>query len=174
MATLSIQTLWNANVYVEGVSYLGAAAEVEVPQPIRLMQDYKALGMMASIKTPVGWDVMEARIRWSSFLPSLLSLEAQAFNMTSLSVLGDIQVLASSGQISEMPAIFNMTGLFTDVGRVGIQGQENAETDSVFNAYHVELFVNGLPIYVFDALSNTFTVNGADQLAQFKANLGIM
>lgn len=172
MASLSIQSLWNANVYIEGVGFVGAASEIEIPQPVRRMADYGGLGMMARIRIPVGWDVLESRIRWVSFEPAAISAALAAFNVISLQAMGDVQIISASGQISEGPAIFNMTGLFTDVGRVPIRGQENTEIESMFNAYHVELLYLGASVYVFDSLSNIFTIGGVDQLSNFRNNVG--
>lgn len=172
MAVVSINTLWNASIYVGGIGYIGAAGEISVPQPIRKMADYKGLGMIGEVPLPVGWERMESRIRWVSFNGAIITSLLSAFTVIPIQAMGDVQIISSSGQIQEGSAIFNMTGMFSDPGEVGLRAQENAEFESTFLPYHVELIYLGLPVYVFDSLANTYTIAGVDQLANYNNNIG--
>ena len=172
MANLVINSLSNCNVYLNGVELLGRAAEVKIPQPKRIRTDYKGLGMAARIKIPTGWDMMESTIKWSSFDPDTISQVALSSQTCSISCLGDLQTLSANGEISESPVIYNFNGVPFDVGDIDFKSQELVEFTSSFDVYHVDLSVGGTQIYLFDAFSNQYVVNGVDQLAGYRANIG--
>jgi Bacteriophage tail tube protein len=172
MASLVINSLWNCNVYLNGNNLLGRAAEFEVPQPKRLMQPYKGLGMMGRIEVPVGWDKIEAKITWSSFDQTTIGQVLSSTGMQMFSAMGDLQVLSSSGESSELPVVYNLTGMTRDPGAIPFRAQENIGYVTLVTVYHVDLSVAGTQVYLFDAFSNQFVVNGVDQLAQYRANIG--
>jgi len=45
---IQINSLANANVYIDGIGLLGRAEEIEIPQPRHRMIDYKGLGMVGT------------------------------------------------------------------------------------------------------------------------------
>jgi uncharacterized protein len=172
MPNLTISSLWNANVYVNGNDLLGRASEVEIPQPKRIVQDYKGLGMAGRIEIPVGWDKLEGTFKWTSFGPDVLTQIMSTSALAFFSVLADIQVFSAAGEVAELPAIYNCTGFVHDPGSLAIKGQTNTEYSTKLIVWHAELYVAGLQVYLFDAMSNQFIVNGVDQLAVFRANVG--
>ena len=172
MSSVVINSLWNANVYLDGVDLLGRAAQIDIPQPKRIMQDYKGLGMAARVEIPVGWDKLESAIKWSSFDFSVLQLAATTTGLHSITALGDVQVLSAAGQTADFPVVCNMTGTFKDMGKIPFKAQENVEIDTIFTVYHVDLSVAGQQIYLFDSFSNQYIVAGVDQLATYRANIG--
>lgn len=172
MADVVINSLWNANVYLDGANLLGRAAEFEVPQPKRMMQDYKGLGMAGRVEIPVGWDKLESMIKWTSFDFPTVQAMALTTGLHDLMAMGDIQVLSAAGLVADYQIVCNMTGTFKDLGKIPFKAQENVEIDSTFTVYHVELLVAGNQIYLYDAFSNQYIVNGVDQLAAYRANIG--
>jgi P2 family phage contractile tail tube protein len=128
--------------------------------------------MAGRVKVPVGWDVLEGRIKWSSFDETTIGQLAQSTTMQQLSFLGDLQTLAAAGEIAETPVIMNMTAICKDIGGLDFKAQELVEYTSMFDVYHVDLMVGGVQVYVYDAMSNLYIVNGQDQLAQYRANIG--
>jgi P2 family phage contractile tail tube protein len=172
MSSLVVNSLSNVNVYLNGTSYLGTAAEVKIPQPKRMRTDYKGLGMAARIKIPTGWDVMEASIKWSSFDADVIAEIALSSSACNISCLGDLQTIAAGGEIQEQPVIFNFTGIPYDVGDLQFKAQDLVEFTTQFDVWHVDLSVGGNQIYLFDAFSNQYIVNGVDQLATYRANIG--
>lgn len=172
MASLVVNSLWNANVYLNGNNMLGRASEVTVPAPKRLMADYRGLGMASRIDIPVGWDKLQSEITWASFDQNAFVQLASSTAMQQISVMGDVQVLSAAGETNDLPVVFNMTGLVTDPGPVNFKAQENITLRSTVTVYHCELSVSGSQVYLFDAFSNQYFVNGIDQLAQYRINIG--
>jgi P2 family phage contractile tail tube protein len=172
MANILISSLWNANCYINGNDLLGRAAEAEVPQPKRLLQEYKGLGMAARVEIPVGWDKLEATFKWSSFDLQILTNVAASTSLTAMSVLGDVQVFSAAGEITEIPAIYNLTAIVHDPGQLMMKAQQNTEFSTKMTVWHCELYLAGIQLYLFDAMSNQFIVNGIDQLAVYRAFVG--
>lgn len=172
MSSLVVNALSNANVYINGVGLLGRAAEVTVPQPKRMMTDYKGLGMVGRIELPTGFDKLDGSIKWSSFDETTLLQIMNSTTITAFSVLADLQTYSALGEVLETPVILNFTGLSKDAGKLAFKAQELVEYTSDFTVYYVELIVGGVQIYLYDAFSNQYIVGGVDQLAQYRANIG--
>jgi P2 family phage contractile tail tube protein len=172
MGSLVVNSLSNMNVYINGYSLLGRAAEVKIPQPKRMRTDYKGLGMAARIKIPTGWDAMESTIKWSSFDADTIGQVALSSSACNISCLGDLQTISAAGEVFEQPVIYNFVGLPFDVGDLAVKAQELVEFTTSFDVWHVDLSVGGQQIYLFDAFSNQYFVNGVDQLANYRANIG--
>lgn len=172
MSQLVVNSLSNVNVYLNGVGLLGRAADCMVPQPKRLMSDYKGLGMVGRIEIPVGFDKLDSSIKWSSFDPTTIAGLASIKGIQLFSALGSLQTLTSGGQISEAPVIFNFSGIVKDMGPVDFKAQELVEFSTDLTVYHCELYVAGVQLYLYDAFSNQYVVGGVDQLATYRANIG--
>ena len=87
-------------------------------------------------------------------------------------MLGDVQIFSAAGELLEVPAIYNMNGIVHDPGPLAIKGQTNTEFTSSVAVWHCDLMLAGLQVYLFDVMSNQYIVNGQDQLALFRANVG--
>jgi uncharacterized protein len=172
MSEVVINSLWNANIYLDGASLLGRVEQFKVPQPKLKMQDYKGLGMAAEIEIPVGFMKLESTMKLSSFDYPTIQLMTSVKGLHTLVAMGDLQQISAAGETAESALVCNMTALFKDPGDINLQAQTNAEIEATLTVYHVELLVDGTQIYLFDALSNQYIVGGVDQLATYRQNIG--
>ncbi|MGP8440519.1 phage major tail tube protein [Paraburkholderia fungorum] len=67
MAGITVNTIHNANIYLDGASLLGRADEFKLPKVKFKMVDHKAVGMIGTIKLPAGIEALEGEIKWNSF-----------------------------------------------------------------------------------------------------------
>lgn len=169
---IQINSLANANVYIDGIGLLGRAAEIDIPQPRHKMIDYKGLGMAGTTELWAGMDKLEARIKWASFDPETLALAASPFQTHSFQVRGDLEQYTSQGRSAELPVVYLMTGVFKDAGKATFRQQAMVQTESAVSVYHCELYVAGAQIYLYDVFANLYVVGGVDQLSTFRTNLG--
>ena len=169
---IQINSLTNANVYIDGVGLLGRAEEIDVPQPSHQMIDYKGLGMAGTAELWAGVQKLEARIRWLSFDADVLGFAASPFKSHSFQVRGSLEQYTSQGRSAELPVVYLMTGVFKDAGMSSFKQQAMVETQSTVAVYHCELYVAGTQIYLYDVFANVYVVGGVDQLSQFRVNLG--
>lgn len=173
MATLFVTTLWNMNVFVNGDNLLGRLDEFEIPQPKREMMDYKSLGMAGRVKIPMGWGDLEATFKWTSFDVDVFQNTCASSATSSVTFTGDAQTISSAGLMQDTSVTGAMTGPFHDPGMIILKAQSNFENTAKMAVWHVELYIDGLQVYLYDVFSNQFFVGGVDQLALFRANVGV-
>jgi uncharacterized protein len=169
---ISVNRITNANIYMDGTGLLGRAEEVEVAQPRHRMVDHKGLGMAGTAEFWAGVDKLEAKIKWASLYPEALTAAASPFTSHSFQVRGSLEQYTSQGRSAELPVVYLMTAIFKDAGAFRFRQHENVDSTSSLTVYHSELYVAGTQIHLYDVLANIYVVNGVDQLAVFRANLG--
>lgn len=171
--SVSVKKLYNANIYVDGNSYLGRAEEVTLPEIMAKMVEHKALGMVGAIELPSGWEKMEGSIKWNSFYPDVMKKAANPFTTHQLQLRGSLEDWTASGRTGQASYVAFLSVQFKGMPAGGFKQQENAEFESQLNVLYIRLEVDGSPIVEFDPLSNIYKVNGEDVLQQYRANLGI-
>src|SRR5580704_3476376 len=164
---IQINSLTNANIYIDGVGLLGRAEEIEIANPKHKMIDYKGLGMAGTAELWAGVEKLESKIKWSSFDAETLTMSARPFQAR-----GNLEQYTSQGRTAELPVVYLMTGIFKDAGSPTFRQHQMVETTSVVSIYHCELFVAGVQIYLYDVFANIYVVGGVDQLSTFRSNLG--
>lgn len=169
---ISVNRLTNANIYLDGLGLLGRADEIQIAQPRHKMVEHKALGMAGTAEFWAGVDKLEARIKWASLYQEALSAVSSPFTSHSFQVRGSLEQYTSQGRSAELPVVYLMTGIFKDAGGLLFRQHENVETTSTIAVYHSELYVSGTQIHLYDVMANIYVVNGVDQLAAFRTNLG--
>ena len=75
---IQINSLTNANIYIDGVGLLGRAEEIEIANPKHKMIDYKGLGMAGTAELWAGVEKLESKIKWSSFDAETLTMSSQS------------------------------------------------------------------------------------------------
>ena len=169
---ISVNRLTNANIYIDGIGLLGRAEEIDVAQPRHKMVEHKALGMAGTAEFWAGVDKLEARIKWASLYSEALRITNSPFSSHSFQVRGSLDQYTSQGRSAQLPVVYLMTGVFKDAGSFSFRHHENVSTTSTVSVYHSELYVAGSQIHLYDVLANIYVVNGVDQLAQLRTNLG--
>jgi len=169
---ISVNKLYNANVYVNGTSFLGRAEEVTLPKVQAKMVEHKALGMVGVVETPAGIEKMEAKIKWSSLYPEVLEYMANPHKALSIQVRASLETYDSTGRIAEVPVVAYMTVQFKNFPGIGFKHQDNAEVDTDMAVSYYKLQIDGEDYIEVDAYANIWKVKGEDILEQYKANIG--
>lgn len=171
MALINVSRVVNANIYLDGNSLLGRADEVELAWPKAKMTDHKGLGMFGTAEFPAGIDKLEAKVKWSSIYSEVLQTMS-IFASHQFQIRASIEQYTSQGRTAELPFVGLMTAQFKDGGPLNFKQHEQVNFPSTLVVYHCEYFVAGTQYLLYDVLANMYVVNGADQLAQFRANIG--
>jgi uncharacterized protein len=172
MSNLAVNRITNANVYIDGAGLLGRAEEIEVAKPRHRMVDHKGLGIAGTAEFWAGVDKLEAKIKWASIYPEAEAVLNSPFQAHSFQVRGNLETYTSQGRTQQQPLVYLMTGVFKDAGAMIFKLHEGVDTTSVISVYHSELYIAGAQIFLFDVIANIYVVNGVDQLAGFRSNLG--
>ena len=168
---VAVDRITNANIYIDGVGMLGRAEEVEVVWPKAKMADHKGLGMAGTAEFPAGIDKLEAKLKWISLYPEVLSAMS-IFASHQLQVRASKETYTSQGRTLELPVVLLMTAQFKDGGPLHFKHHEQVDFPTALVVYHCEYYVGGAQYLLYDVLSNLYVVNNVDQLANFRANLG--
>lgn len=172
MSKIAVNKLYNANVYVNGVSFLGRAEEVTLPKVQAKMVEHKALGMFGVVETAAGIDKMEAKIKWSSLYPEILKDMGNPYKSISIQVRASLETHDSTGRVAEVPVVAFMTAQFKNFPGIGFKHQDNAELETDLAVSYYKLVVDGNEYIEVDAFANIWKVEGVDILATYRANIG--
>jgi len=174
MAGVIVGRLTNANIYVNGASYLGRAEEITLPAIKAKFSDHKGLGMIMEIEFPNGFEKMTGKVKWASLYPDIVSQVASPFNAVQMQVRANMDIYDASGQRQQTPVVCFLTVRFKDsLSAITLKQNEPSEQESDFSATYYRLEVDGESLIEIDALSQLFFVNDNDELAVYRANLGI-
>jgi uncharacterized protein len=173
MATqIQLRRVTNAAIYINGNSLLGKAEEIKLPDITALMSEHKALGMVAKIELPSGFDKMDGEVKWNSFYPDVATTMGDFFTMVPLQVRSSVETWGSGGRTEQVPLVTFLTVLFKKNPLGSFKQNDNAEFASGFSAYYIRQQLAGKDIVELDVLSNIYKVNGVDKLDLFRANQG--
>jgi len=171
MGLIDVSRITNANIYIDGFSLLGRAEEVELAFPKAKMVDHKGLGMFGTGEFPAGIDKLEAKVKWISVYGEVLSAMS-IFRSHQFQIRASREQYTSQGRTAELPFIGLMTAQFKDGGPLNFKQHEQVDFPSTLVVYHCEYYVAGVQYLLYDLMANMYVVNGVDQLAQFRANIG--
>lgn len=172
MAQVNVNRVTNANVYINGQSFLGKAEEIDLPKITSKMSEHKALGMVGSIELPSGVDKMEARIKWNSFYGDVMSLMADPYKTHAIQCRSSVEVYTAQGRTAQQPMVVFIRGQFKEIPAGNFKQHDNVEMESRLAVTYLKVELAGQSKIEFDALANIYKVDGVDILAQYKANIG--
>lgn len=163
----------NANVYLNGVSYMGRAEEISLPDVQPKMADHKALGMVGESELPSGLQKMSAKIKWNAIYPDVMKTTHNVFTSVRLMVRTSIETYEGGTRTSQQPAVVYLTGTWKKSGGLTFKPQDNVEIENELSVTAYKMEVAGQEIINVDIMANIWRVNGVDQLATYRANLGL-
>jgi len=173
MAGLQINRITNANIYLEGNSLYGQAEEVELGELKFIMSDFTALGMFGTLKLTDGLEAVEGKIVWTSLYGDSALLTASPFKSVSLQCASNVRVYNSQGLSQEQALVWFLTVNFSGYKMGTYKAHEAAKYESPFVATSVRQLIDGREVLMFDCLNNIYRVDGVDQLAQARTNMGM-
>jgi len=171
--SIQVNRLTNANVYIDGNSFLGKAEEINLPVIKHMMADHKALGMVGQVEFFAGIEKMEAKIKWNSLYADVMKKNGNPVRPVSLMVKTSVETYTSAGRTAQVPGTFYVTGSFKDFPMGNFKQHENVELETNLSVTYCKLEIDGSVILEIDVLANIYKVDGVDILAQYRANLGI-
>lgn len=174
MAGIVVNRLTNANIYINGTSYLGRAEEVQLPAVKAKFSDHKGLGMIMDLEFPNGFEKMAGKVKWSSLYPDVVKQIGSPFKAVQMQIRANMDVYDASGDVQSVSVVVFLTVRFKDsLSAMTLKMNEPSEQESDFSATYYRCEVDGEPLIEIDAISQLFFVSDSDELATYRANLGI-
>lgn len=163
----------NANVYLNGISYMGRAEEITLPDISPKMVDHKALGMVGESELPAGLQKMSAKIKWNAIYPDVMKMTHDVFTSVRLMVRTSIETYEGGTRTTQQPGVIYLTGTWKKSGGMSFKPQDNVEIENEMSITAYRMTVNNQEIINVDVMANIWRVNGVDQLAVYRTNLGL-
>lgn len=172
MASISVNRMTNANVYVDGSSQLGKVEEINLPDITNMMAEHKALGMVGKVELFSGIDKMEATLKWNAFYADVLTKFADPRKALKLQVRSSLETHDSSGLVAEVACVAYLTGQPKNFPAGNFKQHDNVEATSKMTITAYKLEIDGVPVVEFDAMANIYMVDGVDIFTTYRANIG--
>lgn len=172
MSSISINQITNANVYINGNSFLGKAKSIKLPEVEVEMVEHKTLGMSGTLKLPAGVNAMEAEIVWDGFYPEVAAIANNPFKNPQLMVRADVQVFNAQGLAAEVPMVMILNGTFNKIPLGEYKPKEATEYSMTYQATMIKQSIDGKEVLYFDVYTNKWRVAGEDILATYRKNIG--
>ena len=167
-----INAIYNANVYLDGNNLLGKAGEFKLPEFEIGQDEYKALGMVGTIKLPNGVEALEGEITWNSLYPEVAAKANHPFKAAQLMVRSNLQTFDARGLVKEVAVVTTVTATFSKNGLGGLKPKEKSEQACTYQATEIRQMVDGRETLYYNAFKNIYRVDGVDVLAQMRKNIG--
>lgn len=168
-----VNKVTNANIYLDGTSFMGRAEEITLPDISPKMADHKALGMVGEFELPSGLQKMSAKIKWNAIYPDVLKKTYNSFTACRLMVRASVETWEGGTRSAQRPCVIYLTGTWRKSGGLVFKPQDNVESENELNITAYKMEIDGEEIVDIDVLSNIWRVNGEDQLAVYRSNLGL-
>ncbi|WP_017517029.1 phage major tail tube protein [Pseudomonas nitroreducens] len=164
------QTLYNTNLFVDGVSFAGDVPSLSLPKLTVKTEEYRAGGMDAPIEMDQGLEKLEASFSAKGVRREALKLfglaDQTAFNAT---FRGSFK-----GQKGITTAVVcTLRGLLKEVDPGEWKPGGEAEFKFAIAASYYKLEVGGRVMFEIDPVNCVRNINGVDQLAAVRADLGL-
>lgn len=164
-----INSIINANVYIQSVKLAGKLAELELPAVKIKTQEVTALGLYGATEVPAGIEKMEAKFKFNAIYPDAWKHE-NPHRTCRLTVKSDMQVVSAAGVSENVPVVATIAGLFKEMPTGAIKPQERLEAEHLMTVSYYKLEVNREVVWEIDVFNNIFRHFDQDLLREFNAN----
>lgn len=169
---IKINRLTNANLYVDGKSFLGKAEEISLPAIKHIMSEHKALGMLGKMEFFAGIEKMEAKIKWNAFYVDALKKMGNPTQAMQIQVRASLEEYQAQGRTAQLPVVAFVTCTSKDFPGGNFKQHDNVEAESNLNVTYYRLEINREPIVEIDILANIYKVDGVDIFETYRQNIG--
>jgi P2 family phage contractile tail tube protein len=162
--------LKNMNLFVDGMGYAGNVEELTPPKLTMKTEEFRNGGMDAPVEIEMGMDKLEASFSLTKYDADVLKLFGLApGNTKQLTFRGSI----ASEDGAEKPVIIQMQGMLKEVDMGSWKPGDKATLKIAVAVRYYKHTIDGLVVHEIDVPNMIRTVNGNDQLAVTRKNLGM-
>jgi len=163
-----INKLTNANVYINGTSYLGRAEEVTMPTIKVKMSEHKTIAMMGPMEYPSGIEKADCKISWASLYPEALGIAGNTFSEVNLEIKASLEEYVhtdSEDSIkTEKKVHLILNGRFVDFPMGSFKPGEDVKFETNISVYHAKMIVDDKAVFEVDVKNSIYKVNGKNKL----------
>nr|DAN90197.1 MAG TPA: tail tube protein [Caudoviricetes sp.] len=163
---IEIKKISNANVYKRGVSFVGKAKEITLPDVSFIANEYKALGLFGTAKLPDGLEAMEATFIWGALYPEVLSEAANPYTAVPLQIRAAQETFNSFGRVNTEKVLIDVVGTFSKFPLGAFKPGEALSCETTMQVSYFKMQIGRQVIAECDVLANIYRVNGINLLTE--------
>lgn len=167
-----INSLYGANVYLDGNNLAGRVAEMELPTLKSKTSDKNVLGMVGMMELFNGFEKLEGKIKFNSVIPDVIAKIANPIKATQLQLRGSLLSHGAQGVTQEVSYVCIVTATFKNMPLGGFKQQSDVEMEVDYSATYLKLTIDGTEHLEYDVMNNIYRIDGVDVLETYKANIG--
>jgi len=162
--------LKNLNLFVDGRGYAGNVEELSPPKLTMKTDEFRNGGMDAPVEVEMGMEKLEASFSLTNYDADVLALFGLApGNTKPLTMRGSI----SSEDGTEKPVVIQLQGTLKEVDPGSWKPGERASLKVMVALRYYKHTIDEVVIHEIDVPNMIRIVNGVDQLAVTRKNLGM-
>ncbi len=163
--------LKNANLFVDGRGFAGNVKEVKLPELALKLEQFRAGGMDAPISLDKGMEELVITFSTTKYCADTLGLFGVSKN-------GGVQLTVRGSLESEVDGTItavtvNMTGKVSKIAAGAWSPGGESATEYTVNLSYYKYAQDGKDVHEIDVLNMKRIINGTDQLAEHRTNLGL-
>lgn len=157
-------------LFVDGVGFAGNADEVQLPSLSIVEEEFRAGGMDAPIGIDMGMEKLEASFTLPKFSKEVLGQFGLAEGSdTQLTVRASLESIDGT----KTPVVVSMRGKIKSAEPSSFQAGQKASWAFTVSLRYYRYDQGGSIIHEIDVLNMKRVINGVDQLAQHRTNIGL-
>jgi P2 family phage contractile tail tube protein len=169
----NIGAITNARVYLNTGDLIGMAEKVEglgMPKP--KTTEYKALGMISSVKLFSQFEQPQMKITWRSVYRDVAPCLYNPLVVQKFQIRASQEIYNASGVCGSYPVVAHIHGIVTENSDATVSPGEPTTFTSTIDVTYSKLVIGGEELYLFDPINNNFEVGGIKVFADIFSNWG--
>lgn len=164
------ETLANMNLFADGISFQGDVPSLTLPKLTLKTEEHRAGGMDMAIELDMGMEKMESNFTTTGVRKESL----KSFGLADGNAFNGVFRGSFKGQRGETKAVIvTQRGTLKEVDMGDWKAGDKAEIKHAVALTYYKLEVGGEVIYEIDPIGMKRVINGVDQLASQRRDLGL-
>lgn len=170
MAIQFPKVMKNLNLFIDGRGYAGRIDEIELPKLAIKTEEHRAGGMDLPIELDLGMEKLEANMTLSDFDSEVFKLFGLVGNQSiAYTIRGAIQAQGEPSQA----VIINLRGGWKELDAGTWKPGDKSSVKATVTANYYKLSIDGTAVVEIDAINLVRTINGVDQMAKIRSDIGL-
>ena len=160
----------NFGLFVDGNSYIGEAEEVNLPKVKKVMEEYRAGGMLAPVEIELGLEKMEMDFQ-------LAGTKAEILKLMGTAELGGVALTLRTGVSDETSSVsahvHTVRGTLKGIEHGTIKTKDRGSMKVMMAVTYYKHEIDGANVLEIDAMGMVFKTGDTDIWADLRTAIGL-
>lgn len=167
------KSLTNGNLWIDGNNFVGRVEELTLPELKGKTAQSSPLGMIGTIENISGYEQLEGRMLVNAPYADLIALVAGGYTSHQFAVYGNNETHNAAGRAAQEGYAFIFTGKVKSTTMGEFKAHERVTMEFMISVDTMKLEMNNRVVIEYDVFAPKYEINGVDQLAIYRRNLGL-